>query len=190
MENVTCDYLYMSVGETPLIVFVHLIVCRAPDAGGVWWNQGFCVCGRHPGSAAADFVTGRDRWGGYLAPLSFEIGHVSHPGGHYMDLQGLDYMRGYQDSSLSNGRYLTVFMKTIRHIGHFRWLVPNVSWEISQIWIEYIKPIGQISDESWKFFGYTCWHALIPQAVRGCYNVIKQGRFSSLHQPMRDGVTL
>ena len=49
----------------------------------------------------------------------------------------------------------TMFMKTMRHIGHFRWLGPNVSWEISQIWIEYIKPIGQMSDESWKFFGYT-----------------------------------
>ena len=48
-----------------------------------------------------------------------------------------------------------VFMKIIGHIGHFRWLGPNVWWEISQIWIEYIKPIRQMSDESWKFFGYT-----------------------------------
>ena len=48
-----------------------------------------------------------------------------------------------------------VFMKIIGHIGHFWWLGPNVWWEISQIWIEYIKPIGQMSDESWKFFGYT-----------------------------------
>ena len=48
-----------------------------------------------------------------------------------------------------------------QHIGHFRWLGPNVWWEISQIWIEYIKPIGQMSDESWKFFRYTAlctWH--------------------------------
>ena len=47
-----------------------------------------------------------------------------------------------------------VFMKII---GHFWWLGPNVWWEISQIWIKYIKPIGQIdvTDESWKFFGYT-----------------------------------
>ena len=30
-------------------------------------------------------------------------------------------------------------MKIIGHIGHFRWLGPNVWWEISQIWIEYIK---------------------------------------------------
>ena len=48
-----------------------------------------------------------------------------------------------------------VFMKIIGHIGHFRWLGPNVWWEISQISIEYIKPIRQMSDESWKFFKYT-----------------------------------
>ena len=35
------------------------------------------------------------------------------------------------------------FMKII---SHFRWLGPNVWWEISQIWIEYIKPIGQMSE--------------------------------------------
>ena len=45
-----------------------------------------------------------------------------------------------------------VFMKII---GHFRWLGPNVWWEISQIWIGSIKAIRQMSDESWKFFGYT-----------------------------------
>ena len=45
-----------------------------------------------------------------------------------------------------------VFTKIIGHVGHFRWLGPNVWWEISQIWIEYIKPIGQMSDEPWKFF--------------------------------------
>ena len=49
----------------------------------------------------------------------------------------------------------TVFMKIIGHIRHFWWLDPNVWWESSQIWIEYIKPIRQMSDESWKFFGYT-----------------------------------
>ena len=49
----------------------------------------------------------------------------------------------------------TVFTKIIGHIGHFRWLGPNVRWEIWRILIEYIKPIGQMSDESWKFFGYT-----------------------------------
>ena len=48
-----------------------------------------------------------------------------------------------------------VFMKIIGHVGHFRWLGPNVWWEISQILIEYIKPIRQMSDEQWKFFGYT-----------------------------------
>ena len=49
----------------------------------------------------------------------------------------------------------TVFTKIIGHVGHFRWLGPNVWWEISQIWIEYIKLIGQMSDEPWKFFSYT-----------------------------------
>ena len=43
-------------------------------------------------------------------------------------------------------------MKIIGHVGHFRWLGPNVWWEISQFWIEYIKPIGQLSDGPWKFF--------------------------------------
>ena len=60
------------------------------------------------------------------------------------------FIKWYMDWCVS-----PVFMKIIGHIGHFRWLGPNVWWEISQIWIEYIKPIGQMSDESWKFFGYT-----------------------------------
>ena len=46
-------------------------------------------------------------------------------------------------------------MKIIRHIEILRWLGPNVWWEISQIWIEYLQPVGQMSDESWKFFRYT-----------------------------------
>ena len=46
-------------------------------------------------------------------------------------------------------------MQIIGHIRHFQWLHPNVWWEISQIWIEYIKPIGQMSDEPWKFFRCT-----------------------------------
>ena len=58
----------------------------------------------------------------------------------------------------------SVFMKIIGHIRHFRWLGPNVWWEISQIWIEYIKPIGQMSEESWKFFGYTVF---LPEASFG-----------------------
>ena len=49
----------------------------------------------------------------------------------------------------------TVFTKIIGHVGHFRWLGPNVWWEISQFWIEYIKPITQMSDEAWKFSGNT-----------------------------------
>ena len=32
---------------------------------------------------------------------------------------------------------------------------PKCLREISQIWIEYMKPIGQMSDEPWKFFRYT-----------------------------------
>ena len=44
----------------------------------------------------------------------------------------------------------TVFMKIIGHVGHG----PN-DRETSQIWIEYIKPIGQMSDEPWKIFSYT-----------------------------------
>ena len=46
-------------------------------------------------------------------------------------------------------------MKIIGHIRHFRWLGPSIWWEISQIWIEYIKRIRQMSDEPWKFFSYT-----------------------------------
>ena len=53
-----------------------------------------------------------------------------------------------------------VFTKIIGHVGHFRWLSPNVWWEISQIWIEYIKPIGQMSDEPWKFFMNTVQYHL------------------------------
>ena len=51
---------------------------------------------------------------------------------------------------------LPVFMKIIGHVRHFRWLGPNVWWEISQIWIECIKLIRQMSDESWKFFRLHC----------------------------------
>ena len=29
---------------------------------------------------------------------------------------------------------VSVFTKIIRHVGHFRWLGPNVWWEVSQIW--------------------------------------------------------
>ena len=50
---------------------------------------------------------------------------------------------------------IPVFTKIIGHVGHLRWLGPNVWWDISQIWIEYIKPIGHMSHEPWKFFGYT-----------------------------------
>ena len=46
----------------------------------------------------------------------------------------------------------TMFIKIIGHIVHFRWLGPNVWREISQIWIEYIKPIRQIVWWSTKSF--------------------------------------
>ena len=65
------------------------------------------------------------------------------------DKVGKEYNMNY------NGPNRPVFTKIIGHVGHFRWLGPNVRWEISRILIEYIKPIGQMSDESWKFFGYT-----------------------------------
>ena len=42
-----------------------------------------------------------------------------------------------------------------KNVGHFRWLGSNVWWEISQIYIEHIKPIRQMSDEPWKFFANT-----------------------------------
>ena len=45
----------------------------------------------------------------------------------------------------------SVFTKILEHNRHFHRLGPNVWWEISQIWIEFIKPIGQMSDELWKF---------------------------------------
>ena len=53
---------------------------------------------------------------------------------------------------MQKGVMQTVFTK---FIGHFRWTGPNVWWEISLIWIEHIKPIGQMSHEPWKFFSYT-----------------------------------
>ena len=37
---------------------------------------------------------------------------------------------------------------------HLKTVFPNVWREISQILIEHIKPIGQMSDELWNFFGY------------------------------------
>ena len=58
---------------------------------------------------------------------------------------------------------ILVFMKIIGHVGHFRWLGPNVWWEISQIWIEYIKPIRQMSDEPRKFFSCTVIFPLIAE---------------------------
>ena len=50
-------------------------------------------------------------------------------------------------------------------LGHFRQLVPNVRWEISQIWIEY-KPIRHMSDEQWKFSS-TLQMTLQPKSYRG-----------------------
>ena len=50
---------------------------------------------------------------------------------------------------------LAVWAKNVRHVGHLRWLGPNVWWEISQIYTEYKKLIRQMSDGAWKFFTYT-----------------------------------
>ena len=50
---------------------------------------------------------------------------------------------------------VTVLAKNVGHVGHIWWLGPNVWLEISQICIEYITPIRQMSDESCKFLSYT-----------------------------------
>ena len=60
-------------------------------------------------------------------------------------------------------------MKIMGHIRHSQWLGPNVWWDISQIWLEYIKPIGQMiehllisfavapsSNELQRLDGYHC----------------------------------
>ena len=83
-------------------------------------------------------------------PVSFSlIGAEMNLVGNYRTLRGLRTVNPEGLPSVHEK------LKIIGHIGHFRWLGPNISWEISQIWIEYIKPIGQMSDESWKFFRYT-----------------------------------
>ena len=51
---------------------------------------------------------------------------------------------------------MTVQAKNAGHVGHFQWLGPNVWWEISQVYVEYLKPIRQMSDEP-KFFAYTAY---------------------------------
>ena len=63
---------------------------------------------------------------------------------------------------------ITVFMKIVGHVGHFRWLEPNVRWEIWYISIEYIKPIRQLSDESWKFFSDTQMRYQFSHPGNGC----------------------
>ena len=45
--------------------------------------------------------------------------------------------------------------KNVGKARHFQRLGPDVWWEISQIYIEYIKPTRQMSDELWKFFTFT-----------------------------------
>ena len=69
------------------------------------------------------------------------------------------------------------FMKIIGHVRHFRWLGPNVWWEISQIWIQYIKPIGQMSDEPWKFFSYTAQQPRFPLLRHPRCNCIRALKF-------------
>ena len=46
----------------------------------------------------------------------------------------------------------SVSAKSVRHFWHFRQLGPNVWWEISLIYIEYLKPIGQMSIKPWELF--------------------------------------
>ena len=81
-------------------------------------------------------------------------------------------------ANLAQNNSLPVLTKIIRRVGHFRLLGPNVWWEISQFWIEYIKPIGQMSGEPWKFFDNTalpavCWQTAYRESqqllLRGIY---------------------
>ena len=67
--------------------------------------------------------------------------------------------------------FIAVFTNIMEH---FRWLGPNVWWEISQIWREYIKPMGKMSDEPWKFFGYTVIVIFIENKMKhlNCWNEI------------------
>ena len=61
--------------------------------------------------------------------------------------------------SLCNEAHISVGEKR-RTRRTFPMVRTNVWWEISQIYIEYTKPIRQMSDEPWKFFAYTviCIH--------------------------------
>ena len=62
-------------------------------------------------------------------------------------------------TSLSETGPSAVFMKIIRHVGHFRWLGPNVWWEISHIWLQYVQPIRQndclMNHDSFSVIVYT-----------------------------------
>ena len=65
--------------------------------------------------------------------------------------------------------------KNVGHIRRFRWLGPNFWWEISQICIEYIKPINmikQMSDEPCKLFACT--------EYRPCHDILKNYRFDKI----------
>ena len=64
-------------------------------------------------------------------------------------------MLAFIDPSQMKPADMTSVGEKVGHIGHFRWLGPNVWWEISQIYVEYIKPVRQMCDEPCKFFAYT-----------------------------------
>ena len=75
---------------------------------------------------------------------------------NFIAYYGASYIRGLTIISFFSLLLIkSVYAKYVGHVKHFRWLGPNVWWEILQIYIEYIKPIRQMSDEPWKFFAYT-----------------------------------
>ena len=64
-----------------------------------------------------------------------------------------------------HGLVITPYIKIheiIGHIGYFRWLGPNVWWEISQIRIEYIKPIRRMNHESFSGTLMDCNYLSMP----------------------------
>ena len=98
----------------------------------------------------------------YLEACLFNSLGLSHAMWHIFQLPAFSFQAAPLTTSKQqpNSGPVTsyaVFMKIIGHIRNFRWLGPNVWWGIIQIWIEYIKPIEQMSDESWKFFRYIAY---------------------------------
>ena len=69
-----------------------------------------------------------------IAPTISHITDVLRRGSPRSYILSLSILKS--NHNMSSYHVMSVFMKII---GHFRWLGPNVRWEISQIWIEYIK---------------------------------------------------